>query len=1141
MDIKTMKLTFKIFLSTLWISFSCIAQVIKVPQDKATIQEALNFCKRGDTVLVSPGTYYENLFWPKTFSICLISEQGPDSTVIDGGGKNTVITIDVDVDSLSAVNGFTIKNGKARIGAGVYCSSSQFRILHNKFEGNKAVIAGGGIACVYGSNATIKYNSFFDNSTEYTEEQGGGGIYCNESSPWIGENKFFNNRAFVGAGVHCRRYSSPTIINNEFNNNEVYNSCAAICCNLGSNPIIKNNLIRNNHGPFGGGGIGCYNESSPLIENNEITYNTTDLFGGGIDIWQNSSPIVRNNIIKFNSSYQGGGIRIHRDCNPEIIDCIISNNVSSNDGGGVYIREMCFPIFKNCAITDNKAGQNGGGLFSDDSDPTFENLVVRNNYTSQSGGGLYFLFGDIVFNKISVLKNRAVRGGGIFFDNIRTVQFDNRHLSSVYLNIAEFQGDEFYANTDRTLDIRLDTFTVKYPNVVHIFPLKMLDLSFKNYKVNQDCADIFVSVNGDDTNSGFSRSNPLRSLNLALAKMLLDSLHSHTIYLMEGKYKFHYLPENLTLSTGFQSEIVYRGNEIIVVSPMWKSWWALFVYLCLFMGLIYTIWKIQTIRIKKKHKYEMSRFEARKLQEIDEMKTRFFANISHEFRTPLTLIIGPARQLIDKINDEKVKNELNIIQKSANRLKQLVNQLLDLSKLEAGSMKLKTQEENISEVLQAFVLSFASYAERKNIILKFHPIENDVKIFIDMDKFEKIINNILSNAFKFTADGGKIDVILNRIEDNIEIKISDTGMGIPQDRINKIFDRFYQVDNIHTRKSEGTGIGLSLTKELIELHKGKIKIDSLEGKGTTVKIIFPTGSDHLTPDEIIEKKVFVEKEHITSHITEMPEDKGKIIKPDIETMIETEKPLLLVVEDNLDVRNYIKSNLERENRILEAVNGKDGIDKAIEYIPDLIISDIMMPEVDGYELCQTVKKDERTSHIPVILLTAKASGADKIEGLEIGADDYIMKPFDVVLLEVRIKNLIEQRKKLRKRFTKDATVPINRGKYTQVDEKFLRNMMDIIHKHIAEPEYSLEEFGKEIGMSRMQLHRKIKALTDYSPHQFIRFIRLKKAAELLNKGTGNVTEIAYDVGFNSLSHFAKTFREQFGKSPSDYMSDKKEK
>jgi len=528
------------------------------------------------------------------------------------------------------------------------------------------------------------------------------------------------------------------------------------------------------------------------------------------------------------------------------------------------------------------------------------------------------------------------------------------------------------------------------------------------------------------------------------------------------------------------------------------------------------------------------------LKQAQSARDRFFTNISHEFRTPLTMILGPAKQIMDTAVETRAKENASIIQKNADRLNILVNQLLDLSKLESGNIRLLTYKENIIPIIKGLVLSFSSLAERKNIKLRFESKEKVLEVYIDRDKVEKIITNILSNAFKFTDEGGRIDVSIHRTDSKAEIRISDTGIGIPKERLNNIFDRFYQVDDTHTRKGEGTGIGLALTKELVDLHKGEIKVESEEGKGTTFIVSLQLGKDHLLPEEITEVKAEKKKEKEPAPlISEDKEDKKDEEEPDLDLITETEKPLLLIVEDNSDVRAYIRGHLEESYRISEAVNGNDGIDKALEYIPDLIVSDVMMPEMDGFELCGEIKKDKRTSHIPLILLTAKAASEDKIEGLQTGADDYIMKPFDVKELQVRVKNLIEQRKKLRERFNKEATIPTQKGKYSQIDEEFLKKTMDVIKKHISEPEFNLDDFGKETGMSRTQLHRKVRALTNYSPHNFIRFIRLKHAAELLSKGAGNITEIAYDVGFSSLSHFAKAFKEQFGKTPSKYIKPEK--
>ena len=527
-----------------------------------------------------------------------------------------------------------------------------------------------------------------------------------------------------------------------------------------------------------------------------------------------------------------------------------------------------------------------------------------------------------------------------------------------------------------------------------------------------------------------------------------------------------------------------------------------------------------------------------KINILPEMRSRFFADISHEFRTPLTLILGPLKQIIEETKDPKTLEEATLAEKSAERLNVLVNQLMDLSRVVTGNLKLQTCAENIVPLLKGLTLSFASLAERKNITLKFKSKKKVLKVFIDKDKVEKIVTNILSNAFKFTEEGGKIDVNVQSTNGTAEIRISDTGIGIPKEKLDKIFDRFYQVEEKHKRRGEGAGIGLALTKELVELHKGEIQVESEEGKGTTFTVSIPLGREHLLPEEISEERI--KKEEVsTPSVTGVEEDKKEEEELDIDLITETEKPLLLIVEDNADVRTYIRGHLDESYRISEAVDGKDGMDKVLEYIPDLVVSDVMMPKMDGFELCGEIKKDERTSHIPVILLTAKAASEDKIEGLETGADDYIMKPFDAKELQVRIKNLIEQRKKLRERFNKEATIPIKKGKYSQIDEQFLKKAMDVIEKHISEPEFSLDEFGRETGMSRTQLHRKVRALTDHSPHNFIRFIRLKHAAELLIKGAGNVTEIAYDVGFSSLSHFAKAFKEQFGKTPSDYIKAEK--
>jgi signal transduction histidine kinase/ligand-binding sensor domain-containing protein/DNA-binding NarL/FixJ family response regulator len=591
--------------------------------------------------------------------------------------------------------------------------------------------------------------------------------------------------------------------------------------------------------------------------------------------------------------------------------------------------------------------------------------------------------------------------------------------------------------------------------------------------------------------------------------------------------------------------------KIIINPPLWATTWAYIFYALTFMSLIYFTWKLQLKRIKVKHEFEMSRFEAQKLHEVDELKSRFFTNISHEFRTPLTLILGPVKQIIERMKDEKTKDELSLVHRNAKKLLGLVNQLLDISKLESGNMKLQTVPQNIIPLLKALVLSFTSYAERKRITLKFNSTclpagkaEDELIVYIDKDKIEKIITNILSNAFKFTPDGGRIEVNVKTKPSSfpplvkgelkggfVEVSIRDTGVGIPKENISKIFDRFYQVDGSHTREQEGTGIGLSLTKELVELHKGRIEVESEEGKGTTVTISLPLGKEHLKPEEICEP----DKDEVSLEPKEsMYFEETKTQKLDLNLITDTEKPLLLIVEDNSDVRKYIKDNLLKDFRILEAIEGEDGWNKSIKQIPDLVVSDVMMPKMDGFQLCNKIKTDERTSHIPFVLLTAKAAKQDKIEGYETGADDYIMKPFEPDELKARIKNLIEQRKRLHEHFQKRGIFELDQTKITPVDKRFLQKAFELITKNVSDSSFTVEAFADNLAVSKSLLRKKIVSLTGEPPVELIKRIRLKKAAELIENKFGNLSEIALEVGFNNPAYFSECFKKQFGVTPSQY-------
>ena len=528
--------------------------------------------------------------------------------------------------------------------------------------------------------------------------------------------------------------------------------------------------------------------------------------------------------------------------------------------------------------------------------------------------------------------------------------------------------------------------------------------------------------------------------------------------------------------------------------------------------------------------------ETEKLQELDRIKTNFFTNISHEFRTPLTLILGPLEKLMNENKNEQLQLQYKLIHRNADNLLKLINQLLDLSSIDAGKMKLNMDKVNAITFIKGITASFRPLANIKNIQLEFSSNLEQLDTFFDKDKFEKIISNLLSNAIKFTNEKGKICVSIS-IDNSevIEIVVEDNGIGIPGDELQNIFNRFSKVESSNI--VGGTGIGLALVKELVELHKGSISVESELNKGSKFKINLPLKIEYYKnvqfEDDSQKDKAEQSKEKPAEEKVNIKTEKQD---QDIEDLADN-VPIVLIVEDENDIRNFIKENLSKEYKILESENGKDGFQKSIEHIPDLIISDIIMPEMNGIELCKNIKTDERTSHIPIILLTAKSSVENKLEGLETGADDYLTKPFNISELHVRISNLIEQRRKLRERFRREILLEPKDIAVTSADEKFLYRVSDIIEKHIADYNFTVDNFAREIGMSRMQLHRKLNAVTGQAASDFIRNFRLKRAAKLLKGKHGNIGEIAYDVGFNNPSYFSECFKKLFGVLPSEYVQD----
>ena len=522
--------------------------------------------------------------------------------------------------------------------------------------------------------------------------------------------------------------------------------------------------------------------------------------------------------------------------------------------------------------------------------------------------------------------------------------------------------------------------------------------------------------------------------------------------------------------------------------------------------------------------------QAKKLHELDEIKSRFFTNISHEFRTPLTLIIGPLEQLLASVNDGKVIQSLKLMLRNAKNLLELINQLLEISKIEKGNVKLKFQKGNIAEELNYIVEMFSSFATEKNIELAFTQGHSDFNGYIDKEKFNKIIINLLSNAFKHTPKGSiKVELAKSENQGFVKIRITDTGIGIHKEKLPFIFDRFYQADNSETEGTAGTGIGLSYLKELIHLYKGSITAESEVGKGSTFVVEIPVVLDFYSTNEY---------EIVTNEKPEQADVHIELEGDGIENKDEKagiRHEAILVVEDHADLRRFIAESLSDTYRVFEAKDGEEGIQKAMSELPDMVITDIMMPKVNGIELTKTLKTSETTSHIPIVMLTAKGSLESKIEGLECEADDYLTKPFNIEELKVRIKNIIKTRKKLQEKYNKSIVVNPSEITTTSVDEKFLTKLLKAVEDNMADSDFSVEMLCELVGMSRANIHKKLKHLVNQSATEFINSIRLKRAAQLIKQNAGNISEIAYDVGFNNLSYFSRAFKNHFGITPTEMI------
>ncbi len=572
--------------------------------------------------------------------------------------------------------------------------------------------------------------------------------------------------------------------------------------------------------------------------------------------------------------------------------------------------------------------------------------------------------------------------------------------------------------------------------------------------------------------------------------------------------------------------------------PWWFTWWAYSLYTITFLTLLTGLFLYQRRRYKLQARLQVEQERADRLQELDNFKSRFYTNITHEFRTPLTVIKG----MTDQIGGhEKIKT---LIQRNSERLLNMVNQLLDLSRLETNSLAVNWVQGDVIPYLQYLTESCHSLANDKQVNLAFFSKEDSLVMDYDETKLQHILINLLSNAIKFTPEYGSVKVTAAQVLDNdrpfLELIVSDTGKGIPKDKLPNIFNRFYQVDDSATRQGEGSGIGLALVKELVQLLEGQIKVDSEENKGTTFLVMLPIRNEavalHLQGEEQAARKGEQMTHSIksTSALHPAPPGplKGESARPN-QPINPSTKPLILIIEDNADVTEYIISCLGQDYSLQTARNGKEGVEKALESVPDVILCDVMMPEMDGFEACRILKSERSTSHIPIILLTAKATQEDKVAGLSQGADAYLTKPFNKEELLVRLKNLAAISQRLRERLADATTGEEQASEQEQREAAFLQELHEIVETNIGDESFGTNRLCRAAAMSRTQLHRKLKALTGQATASFIRSIRLRKAKALLETTDLPIGDIAVQVGYKDFSHFSRSFGKEFGVLPSE--------
>ncbi len=579
--------------------------------------------------------------------------------------------------------------------------------------------------------------------------------------------------------------------------------------------------------------------------------------------------------------------------------------------------------------------------------------------------------------------------------------------------------------------------------------------------------------------------------------------------------------------------------QIEIIPPFWRTIWAMILYILVLLAMLLFFRRYSVIAVTQKNKLMMEHFKQEQSEELVQLKLQFFTNISHEFRTPLTLIQAPLEQLITKVETSTVefrKKNYTVMMKNIQLMNRLITQLMEFRKLEKGKMPLEVGRGNICDLVNDVSSAFEDVASSKGINFEIRSSYKVMELWFDYDKIEKVLFNLLSNAFKFTRTGGKISILLSEVElegqEWVKIDVTDNGPGIEKNKIPYLFDRFYQTGNHKLSKVSGTGIGLAFAKNLVDLHSGRITVESEADISTVFSVYLKKGKLHYAKNDFLLESN-IERNDTLPIVNEVNTiESNQYENKDIK--IDTSKQTILLVEDNPDVQVLLMDAFKEKYNCIQAFNGIEGLEAAKKHLPNLIVSDVMMPEMDGFEMVNEIKKDTLLCHIPIVMLTAKTTDKDKLTGLGEGAEAYVSKPFSIEVLDAQINSILKARRLVINKYSKSFEIQPEEVTFTSIDEKLIERLLKVVEKNIGNPEFTVVQLADEVGMSQSILNKKLKALLGQTANVFIRSIRLKRAGQLLKLGRLSVTDIVYEVGFNDVKYFRECFRKQFNKTPTEY-------